>query len=482
MESLMLRRVRVIGDGRLVDIAIDRGHITAVGRALDPMPGANQIDLDGRWVMPGLWDAHVHFTQWARFLARIDVSGTSSAAEAVQRLVAANPQDALIVGRGFQDALWSDAPTAQALDLAFPGRSVMVVSHDLHSVWLSSAAAARFGAPSAGLLREADAFAIQVALGKVAGDDTALVRAAAQRAAARGVVGIHDLEMADNVAVWQGRVLAGLRTLRVHAGIYPEHLDASDQRGWVGGSVVPGTDGRVVVGALKVFSDGSLNTRTALTYEPYGTDASVGHAAHSPRELANLLREARARRLEVALHAIGDLAVTRALDAFEASGARGSIEHAQLIRAADLPRFARLRIIASVQPQHAIDDREVTDAVWADRAERAFAYRHLLDAGAQLWLGSDAPVAPLDPWVTMAAAVSRTDDEQDSWHAEQELPREAALRASTRRLHGVWLVPGMPGDVIAMETDPYEATAPQLRQMSVALTVVGGSVTHSTLS
>ena len=478
----MLRRVRVIGDGRLVDIAIDRGHVTAVGRALDPVPGAAQIDLDGRWVMPGLWDAHVHFTQWARFLARIDVSGTASAAEVVERLVAAAPAGDLIVGRGFQDALWPDAPTAQALDLAFPGRSVVVVSHDLHSVWLNTAAAGRFGAPSAGLVREAEAFAVQVALGSAATDDRELVRAAAQSAASRGVVGIRELEMADNVAVWQGRVLDGLRTLRVNAGIYEEHLEASDRRGWAGGSAVPGTNGLVVVGALKVFSDGSLNTRTALTYEPYGADASVGHAAQSPRELANLLRAARKRRLDVALHAIGDLAVTRALDAFEATGARGSIEHAQLIRAADLPRFARLRIIASVQPQHAIDDREVTDAVWADRSERAFAYRSLLDAGAQLWLGSDAPGAPLDPWVTMAAAVSRTDDERDSWRPEKELPREAALRASTRRPHGQWIVPGMPGDVIAVEVDPYGATADELRQMSVALTVVGGSVTHGTVS
>ncbi len=248
---------------------------------------------------------------------------------------------------------------------------------------------------------------------------------------------------------------------------------------------MPGTNGLVTVGPLKVFADGSLNTRTALTHEPYGggaTEPSVGHAAHTQVELTALLAEAHRRDLAVALHAIGDLAVTRALDAFAATGARGAIEHAQLVSAHDLPRFARLNVAASVQPQHAIDDREVTDAVWADRADRAFAYRSLHEAGAELMLGSDAPVAPLDPWITLAAAVHRSDDERPSWHAEQELDRETALAASMRgALPGQWISAGMVGDVIAIDHDALGATPLALRSMPVALTVVGGRVTHSAL-
>jgi predicted amidohydrolase YtcJ len=466
------------------------------------VPGAEALDLDGRWLMPGMWDAHAHFTQWARSRRRIDVSAARSAAEGVSLLLAGSgagshagsgavvatalSPGSTVVGRGFQDALWPDAPTAEALDLAFPGLAVVVISHDLHSVWLSSAAAARFGAPHAGLVREDAAFAVQIALedSASAAEDVQLVHDAARAAAARGVVGIRDLEMADNVASWTARVAAGFDLFRVEACIYPEHLSASDARGLPGGAEVPGTGGLVRVGALKVFADGSLNTRTALTHEPYGgeggsaTGSSVGHAARTPAELRELLRAAKERGLEVALHAIGDLAVTRALDAFEHTGARGTVEHAQLVREADLARFAALGVAASVQPQHAIDDRDVADAVWADRSERAFPYRSLADAGARLLLGSDAPVAPLDPWVTLAAAVHRSGDKRASWHPEQELTREVALAASVR---GDGALVGEVADVIAVDHDPLSAAPDVLRSMPVALTVVGGRVTHRAL-
>ena len=484
MSDLVLRNARVLGDERPVDLSIVAGRIAEIGARLDAPAAADELDLGGRWVLPGLWDAHVHFTQWARFRGRIDVSGSVSAADAVARLVsgaaAGRWHGDVVIGRGYQDALWSDAMTGEALDVAFPGRAVVIVSHDLHSVWLNAAAAARFGAPTGGVLREAEAFAVEIALDAAASpaEDEVALRAAVAEASARGVVGIRDLEMADNPAVWVGRVSAGLDALRVEACIYPDHLVASDARGLRGGSIVPGTSGLVTVGGLKVFSDGSLNTLTALTHEPYGRaggEQSVGHAAHPPEGLRELLAEARERGLEVALHAIGDAAVTRALDAFEAVGARGTIEHAQLVAEQDLPRFAELGIAASVQPQHAIDDRDVTDAIWGNRAGRAFPYRSLADAGARLLMGSDAPVAPLDPWVTIAAAVHRSGDDRESWHSEQELSREAAIAASVRGAVAV----GERADLVAVDLDPLRVTPHQLRAMPVALTLVGGRVTHS---
>ena len=482
----MLRRARIVGDGRLVDVAIVDGRIEAVGRALEVRPGVEDLDLAERWLMPGLWDAHVNFTQWARHRARVDLSGSSSAAEAAARLVAGAGAGRVIVGVGFQDALWPDAPAASVLDdalsrVGLSGAAAVAISHDLHSVWLNSAAAVAVGAPRAGLLREAEAFDVQIALGELAAldpaADEAAVRAAVAAASARGVVGIRDLEMADNPAVWPARVATGIDGLRVVACVYQQHLDAADARGWESGAIVPGTNGLVTMGSLKIISDGSLNTRTALTHEPYGTEASVGHAAHSPEQLTSLLAAAKERGLEVALHAIGDLAVTQALDAFEATGARGTIEHAQLVRDEDVVRFARLGIAASVQPQHAIDDRDVADAVWPDRAARAFAYRSLHEAGATLLLGSDAPVAPLDPWVTLAAAVHRSDDGREPWHPEQEIPLEVAIAASVRSV----IAPGAAGDVIAVEDDPLAIAPRDLRAMTAALTLVGGRVTHTAL-
>jgi len=498
VTNLVLRNARILGDERPVDVSIVGGAIAGVGAGIDVAMASEELDLGGRWLMPGLWDAHVHFTQWARFRGRIDVSGSTSAADAVARLVsgaAAGPWDGdVVIGRGYQDALWADAQgssaqgssaqgadamTSQTLDVAFPGRAVVIVSHDLHSVWLNDAAAVRFGARSGGVLREAEAFAVEIALDAAASpaeDDVAL-RAAVAEASARGVVGIRDLEMADNPAVWASRIAHGLDALRVEACIYPDHLAASDARGLRGGDVVHGTRGLITVGGLKVFSDGSLNTLTALTHEPYGRaggEHSVGHAAHSPEGLRELLAAAHGRGLEVALHAIGDAAVTHALDAFEATRARGTIEHAQLVAERDLPRFAELGIAASVQPQHAIDDRDVTDAIWADRAARAFPYRSLAEAGARLLMGSDAPVAPLDPWGTIAAAVHRSGDDRESWHSEQELSRDAAIAASVRGA----VVVGEQADLVAVDLDPLRATAQQLRAMPVALTMVGGRITH----
>ena len=158
-----------------------------------------------------------------------------------------------------------------------------------------------------------------------------------------------------------------------------------------------------------------------------------------------LLRRATAAGLDCAVHAIGDRANTLALDAFAATGARGRVEHAQLLGPADLARFAELGLVASVQPEHAVDDRDVADRYWAGRTHRAFAYRSLLDAGAELVLGSDAPVAPLDPWITLAAAVHRSADGRPSWHPEQEIPLDVALAASAGRRPDRCRPTGRPG-------------------------------------
>ena len=486
MTSLVLRRARIIGDGRLIDVAIHGGRVSAVGRALEVAHDCAHIDLDGRWIMPGLWDAHAHFTQWSRQAGRVDLHGAQSAVEAAATLLARVDGPGLVVGRGFQDALWPDQLTADAL--AAGGAPVVAVSHDLHCVWLNEAAASVLGAPHAGVLREAEAFAAEVALDRVMGGGERLVAAAVAAATARGIVGVRDLEFDDNVARWGERAARGHDSLRIEACIYPEHLAAADSRGLRSGDPVPGTQGLVTMGALKIFTDGALNTRTALTHEPYAAagsgegERSVGHAAHTPRELRELLAAATQRGLTVAAHAIGDAGVTMALDAFEATGAAGTIEHAQLVTGADLPRFARLGVAASVQPQHALDDRDVTDAVWGDRADRAFAFRSLADAGVQLMLGSDAPVAPVDPWVTIAAAVTRTDDHREPWHPEQSLSRREALAASVgRRVYDGWVAPGMTADLIAVDYDPLTATGPALRAMPVALTLLEGRVTHSEL-
>ncbi len=186
------------------------------------------------------------------------------------------------------------------------------------------------------------------------------------------------------------------------------------------------------VGPLKAITDGSLGTRTAACAHPYpGDPGNHGLLTVSPTDLVEMMTRATAAGLECAIHAIGDVANSHALDAYAVTGATGTIEHAQLVAHADIPRFARLGVAASVQPEHALDDRDMTDAIWADQSAQPYPLRALADSGANLRFGSDAPVAPLDPWAAMASAVFRTRDGREPWQPHQRVGIETAIAAST---------------------------------------------------
>ncbi len=465
---MLLGNARV-GD-RDVDIRIEGGRIVDIGAI-----GSGDIDVAGRWVIPGLWDEHVHFSQWALTSQRLDVSSATSAAHAVEIVRSALGEE-LLVGVGFRDGLWPDEPNAAVLDAVSPSVPVVLLSGDLHSAWLNTAALQRFGQAdhATGLLREDAAFAVTAALGAV--DDATLdswAREAASAAAARGVVGVADLEMAWNRDTWERRIAAGHDALRVQFAIYTQDLErAADEGLRTGLELEP----LLTVGGYKVLTDGSLGTRTAYTYDAY-QDGGTGLLTVDPDELRRHMAFAKSAGIDSWVHAIGDRANTYALDAFEAVGAKGRIEHAQLLANADLPRFAALGIEASVQPDHAMDDRDLADSVWEGRTAGLYAFRSLLDAGATLRFGSDAPVAPLDPWIAMAAAVTRRRGDREPWHPEQRVSPEEAVSASVRSSVSV----GELGDLVAVEADPFDADGTYLAQMPVALTLLGGRVTHESL-
>ncbi|ROQ38318.1 hypothetical protein EDF46_1950 [Frondihabitans sp. PhB188] len=486
MSDLLLANARMVGrDGTPTDVLIEDGLVSAIAPAI--APGDREVvDLGGRFVAPGLWDNHVHMEQWALVRQRLDVSAASSAAETVALVKARIREDRpadrdLLVGYGFRDALWSDAPTAETLDAAgaFP---VALVSADLHAVWLNRAGLALVGQPdhATGLLREQAAFdasGIITAIDSSRMDEW--VGEAAAAAAARGVVGVVDLEMTLSIDAWAERVGAGTRALRVRPGVYPADLDAVIARRLRTGDVIPGTEGLVTMGPAKIITDGSLNTRTAYCHDPYPVGGGVGIPSFSVDELTGLMGRAHEHGLDLAVHAIGDRANTVALDAFAAVGCRGSIEHAQLLRPADVARFAALGIVASVQPEHAMDDRDIAEVYWAGRTGRAFVLDSLVAAGVPLRLGSDAPVAPLDPWVAMAAAVTRARDGREPWHPEQRLTPAVALASSTDGRESV--VAGSLADLVVLDADPLAGDPEALRTMPVAATLLGGRFTHRAL-
>ena len=464
---MILRNGRLGGD--TVDLRLVDGVIVEIGTIDEP-----GLDLGGRWVIPGLWDQHVHFSQWAMSRQRVDVSSATSAAEAAALAAAAPrpPAGLVLVGVGYRDGLWPDEPSLEVLDAAIPDVPVVLISGDLHSCWLNSAAATRFGVTGP-LLREEDCFAVVAALDDVPTevlDDW--VADAGRAAAARGVVGVVDLEMTWNTDNWLRRMAAGFDTLRVRSGIYPQFLDRAIAAGYRTGTEL----GPLLhVGPFKIITDGSLNTRTAFCVDPYpGMGDYRGLLTVQPHDLVEWL--ARAEAFTPAVHAIGDAANHLALDAFESLGVTGRIEHAQLVSDDDFARFAELGVIASVQPEHAMDDRDVAERYWAGRTGRGYALASLHDAGATLLLGSDAPVAPLDPWVTIAAAVGRSRG-REPWYPEQRISAEVALAASVQTRVEV----GAIADLAVVELDPLTATEEQLRGMPVAATFLAGRVTHSVL-
>ena len=467
-----------LADGRLVDIA-PAGALPRRGAVLDAAGG---------WVVPGLWDHHVHTVQWALAAQRTPLGTASTAADAAAVMGGAPVLgDGRRVGSGFRDALWPDRPTRALLDAATGDVPTYLINADVHSVWLNTAALQREQMPidDSGMLREAPAFEMSRRLNAadpVVGDR--LVRAALEEAAARGVVGVVDLDMAWNAEAWARRLEAGFDSTRIAFGIYPEQLDRALAEGLRSGAMLDGVSDPfdlIRVGPLKVITDGSLGTRTAACSHSYpGDPHNHGVLAVTPEDLVEMLARATAGGLACAVHAIGDLANTHALDAFALTGATGTIEHAQLVAHADIARFARLGIAASVQPEHAIDDRDLTDSVWAGQTALPYPLRALADAGANLLFGSDAPVAPLDPWAALAAAVFRTRDGRPAWHPEQAVDAATALAASTGggSLAGSAVTPGMTADLAIIDRDPLAASEAELRATAALGTLIAGRLTH----
>ena len=373
-------------DGTVTDVLVDAGTVAAIGPDLPAPGGAQVVDLDGRVLLPGLWDAHVHFDQWtlARTAPRSragPLRGRGVALVAARLRTDPPEPGTVLVGHGFRDALWPDAPHRDLLDPVTGAVPVVLVAADLHCCWLNSAAAARYGMADhpTGLVRERDWMPIMIDVRSTVLDRWCAE--AGRAAAARGVVGIVDYEAPWQLDAWTARIAGGADALRVVASVWPEALDGSDgpiARGLRSGDVVPGTGGLLTMGPLKVVTDGSLNTRTACCDDPYpgltGAQAR-GVLLVAPDELLPLLRRAARHGIGAAVHAIGDRANALVLDTFaalattagvgDAAAPGRRIEHAQLLRDVDPARFAALGVVASVQPAHVLDDRDVADRLWA---------------------------------------------------------------------------------------------------------------------
>jgi len=406
-------------------------------------------------------------------------------------------------GRGWRSNDWSPGrePTKDDLDAISPDRPVALMARDSHSVWLNSAALARadgdlrlpggvvelddLGEPT-GVLREESCWHFRDRYIETTDDEYVdAMRSGMTLAASRGVTAVHDKDgWLGALRFWQRLETEGSLCLRVWQSLPAEkagELEAVDVRGGLGSPLLK-------LGYLKAFMDGTLGSQTARMLDGSGV------AITSREGLEDFIRGAARAGFPIAVHAIGDQANRDALDAFEATrsewqplGLRQRIEHAQLLAPEDMPRFAELGVTASVQFSHAPSDRDVADRFWGETASEPYAFRSLLESGAVLANGSDAPIEELDPLLGIRAGVARTLDERDAWRPAQALTVEQALHAST--VAPAWLagdeyrrgklVPGYLADVVVLDRDPLACEPDELSEIQVVATMLAGGWTHN---
>ena len=464
---------------RATAIAISHGRIIAVGSDDDvqniSLPGAQTINLNGAFVLPGLIDAHLHLEQTGHALQRVLLWDVPSISEAVNRVRAKAAQTEAgkwIQGAGWNQADWGgELPTARQLDAATSQHPVLLRSRSGHSAWANTLALqlahinAHTPNPSGGeIVRNPDGSPTGLLLENASElvqqhipQPTDAERERATLLAMRemnkaGLTGAHCMDGdggIDTFKTYERLREQRASSLRVVKMLPVQALDAVLGSGLRSGF----GDAWLRIGGIKIFTDGAVGPRTAWMVEPFaGESNNRGISIYDPEELTEFTSKAHAGGLSVAVHAIGDRANHEMLNAIEAATQtptetqtptptqpsslrlRDRMEHAQVLLPSDIARFAKLNVIASMQPIHATSDMKMADAYWGERARYSYAWRSLLNAGAKLALGSDAWVESFDPLKGIHAAVTRQRADgtpEGGWYPDQRLTVDEAIYGYT---------------------------------------------------
>lgn len=504
-------------------IRIRNGVFAVVGSLADARAnasGAREINLAGAAAFPGFTDAHVHLTGVGAAALTLDLVGVTSIADLQERLraYAAQHAEGPIYGRGWIETHWPERrfPNRADLDAIVPDRPVFLERVDGHAAVVNSAALqlARIDAntanPSGGSIERdaagaATGMLIDNAMGLVQSEfpppTPAMVREAllqgARIYAARGWTGVHNMSTSRAEAeLFQSFAASGELPLSADIYLTPEDGEAVLQSG-------PYGEGAVRVRGIKMYMDGALGSRGAALLAPYSDARSSSGLLVTPVEqIADTIRRAREKNVQITTHAIGDRGNRLVLDAYRDAfaddpealrRARFRIEHAQVIASEDIPRFAAQGVIASMQPSHAISDLHFAPArLGPQRLAGAYAWRALLDSGATIAGGTDAPVEKGDPLIEFYAATYRHDLSGfagPDWHQEQAVTRAEALRMFTaapafatfseNERGGIEV--GKRADVSAFSVDLMTAEPGAIPTALPVLTVSGGVVTHDAL-
>jgi len=514
-------------------VAIANGHILAVGSSteIESYAGRNTkvVDLKGRLAVPGLIDSHAHFIGGGFQLLTVDLKDARSEREFTRRI--AEKARTLepgrwLLGGGWDEQAWASAtlPTRQMIDAVTENHPVFLSRYDGHAALANSLAL-----KLAGVTRATPDPVGGVIVRDAAGEPTGIFKDAAQNligraiprpteaamtealhaalaeAARVGLTSIHSITVDGDS--WNGSFTGEIQLLR-----------RAELEGWLTCrmyEIVPITDWAklrdaglehnmgddfIKLGAVKGFADGSLGSATAWMYEPFADDPGNRGIPlplmNPPAKMEGIASGADQAQIQICIHAIGDRAIAEILDMYERLGGanaathRFRIEHAQHMRPQDFARFAKLGIIASMQPYHAIDDgRWAEKRLGPERLKWSYAWRSMLDAGAPLAFGSDWPVAPLSPILGIYAAVTRATldgKHPDGWFPEQRLTVEEALRGYTQgSAYAAFqenekgtIAPGKLGDVVVLSDDLFTIPPAKIKDTHVIMTIVGGKIVY----
>ncbi|WP_296251700.1 amidohydrolase [uncultured Stenotrophomonas sp.] len=501
----------------------DSGKVLDVGSAdalLQLYPQAPRIDVGDATVVPGLIDAHAHIMGLGNTLMQADLTDARNRGEVLERLRAFEKTLApgeWLLGRGWDQNRWdnTDFPTTADLDAAFLQRPVYLERIDGHAGWVNSAAihlAEKAGKSLSGDWQPEGGRILRDAAGKPSGvlvdgaaslvysqipalDDASRekrLQAALQAAVSNGLTGVHDMGVSrEDLALMKRLADQGKLPLRIDA--YADgNNEALEDLCKTGLYAHPG--GRLQMRGVKLYMDGALGSRGAALLTAYSDDPhNHGLLMTSPEEFEVAVRKADGCKVQVATHAIGDRGNRIVLDTYEKvlgthkdADHRWRIEHSQVVSLQDIPRFAKLGVIASMQPTHATSDMGWAEQrVGPERIVGAYAWQRFLHSGARLALGSDFPVEQVDPRLGLYAAVTRQDRDGQppgGWQPEQRLSAAEALRGFTS--DAAWaghdeaqvgkLQRGLRADFVVLDRDPLKVAADQLDDLKVLSTWVDG--------
>lgn len=499
-------------------VIADDGRIRQVLHRGDRRPErpTYKVDGKGRFVIPGMIDSHGHVMSLGFAALTLDLSAARSLPEALAMIgtyAKANPNAPWILGRGWNQELWPEKrfPTAAELDAVVPDRPVWLARVDGHAGWANSLALSAGGvtatskdpaggkiervAPGgkpAGVLIDNAMDLVERKVPPPRPEDRDLAFAKAQEILlSKGVTAVAD--MGTTIEDWQTFRRAGDNgSLRIRIMAY---ASGTEQMALIGG---PGPtpwlyEDRLRLNGVKLYVDGALGSRGASLKAPYAdASGSKGLRITSDTQLKNLMSRAALDKFQVAVHAIGDEANASVLYAIEdlsltyTGDRRWRIEHAQVVDPADIPRFGKHGIIASMQPVHQTSDREMAEKrLGPGRLTGAYAWKSILGSGGKLAFGSDVPVEAADPFAGWAAAISRTGPDGQplgGWQVQERVTREEAFAAYTSA--GAYagfaegrfgrLVPGERADFLFIDRDPFLASPAELRQTKVIEVWIGG--------